>query len=42
MPSNLNYIIDQVGKDKGIDRKVIVEALEFGCVNDLRKAGCFR
>ncbi|HMK75998.1 MAG TPA: NusA N-terminal domain-containing protein, partial [Thermodesulfobacteriota bacterium] len=28
MPSNLNYVIDQVGKDKGIDRKVIIEALE--------------
>ena len=28
MPSNLSFIIDQVGKDKGIDRKVIIDALE--------------
>jgi N utilization substance protein A len=28
MPSNLNFVIDQVGKDKGIDRKVIIEALK--------------
>ena len=28
MPSNLNFVIDQVGKDKGIDWKVIIEALK--------------
>src|SRR4030042_2233754 len=28
MASDLSRIIDQVGKDKGIDRKILVEALE--------------
>ena len=28
MSSDLSRIIDQVGKDKGIDRKILVEALE--------------
>ncbi len=37
MPSNLNFIIDQVGKDKGIDRKVIIEALEQAVLTALRK-----
>ncbi len=37
MPSNLNYIIDQVGKDKGIDRKVIIEALEQAVLTASRK-----
>jgi transcription termination/antitermination protein NusA len=37
MPSNLNFIIDQVGKDKGIDRKVIVEALEQAVLTASRK-----
>jgi N utilization substance protein A len=37
MPSNLNYVIDQVGKDKGIDRKVIIEALEQAVLTASRK-----
>ena len=37
MPSNLNYIIDQVGKDKGIDRKIIIEALEQAVLTASRK-----
>jgi len=37
MPSNLNFIIDQVGKDKGIDRKVIIEALEQAMLTASRK-----
>jgi N utilization substance protein A len=37
MPSNLNYIIDQMGKDKGIDRKVIIEALEQAVLTASRK-----
>jgi N utilization substance protein A len=37
MPSNLNSIIDQVGKDKGIDRKVIIEALEQAVLTASRK-----
>jgi N utilization substance protein A len=37
MPSNLNYVIEQVGKDKGIDRKVIIEALEQAVLTASRK-----
>jgi transcription termination/antitermination protein NusA len=37
MPSNLNYVIDQVGKDKGLDRKVIIEALEQAVLTASRK-----
>jgi transcription termination/antitermination protein NusA len=37
MPSNLNYMIDQMGKDKGIDRKVIIEALEQAVLTASRK-----
>ncbi|OGP86794.1 MAG: transcription termination/antitermination protein NusA [Deltaproteobacteria bacterium RBG_16_48_10] len=37
MPSNLNYIIDQVGKDKGIGRKVIIDALEQAVLTASRK-----
>jgi len=37
MPSNLNYVIDQVGKDKGIDRKIIIEALEQAVLTASRK-----
>ena len=37
MPNNLNYVIDQVGKDKGIDRKVIIEALEQAVLTASRK-----
>ena len=37
MPSNLSFIIDQVGKDKGIDRKVIIDALEQAVLTASRK-----
>jgi N utilization substance protein A len=37
MTSNLNYVIEQVGKDKGIDRKVIIEALEQAVLTASRK-----
>lgn len=37
MPSNLNYVIDQVGRDKGIDRKVIIAALEQAVLTASRK-----
>ena len=37
MPSNLNFIIDQVGKEKGVDRQVIVEALEQAVLTASRK-----
>ena len=37
MPSNLNFVIDQVGKDKGIDRRVIIEALEQAVLTASRK-----
>jgi N utilization substance protein A len=37
MPSNLNYVIDQVGKDKGIDRKVVIDALEQAVLTASRK-----
>jgi N utilization substance protein A len=37
MTSNLNYVFDQVGKDKGIDRKVIIEALEQAVLTASRK-----
>ncbi|MCX8116376.1 MAG: transcription termination factor NusA [Desulfobacterota bacterium] len=37
MPSNLNYVIEQVGKDKGIDRKVIIAALEQAVLTASRK-----
>src|SRR4030066_1057958 len=37
MPSNLNYVIEQVGKDKGIDRKVIIDALEQAVLTASRK-----
>jgi N utilization substance protein A len=37
MPTNLNFVIDQVGKDKGIDRKVIIEALEQAVLTASRK-----
>ncbi|NWG02775.1 MAG: transcription termination/antitermination protein NusA [Syntrophaceae bacterium] len=37
MPSNLNYVIEQVGKDKGIDRKVIIEALKEAVLKASKK-----
>lgn len=37
MPTNLNYVIDQVVKEKGIDRKVIIEALEQAILTASRK-----
>src|SRR4030067_3300664 len=37
MQSNLNYVIEEVRKDKGIDRKVIIEALEQAVLTASRK-----
>ena len=37
MAQNLNYIIEQVGRDKGIDKKVIIEALESAVLTASRK-----
>ena len=37
MGSDLSRIIDQVGKDKGIDRKILVEALEQALLAAARK-----
>jgi N utilization substance protein A len=37
MSQNLNYIIEQVGKDKGIEREVIIDALENAVLMASRK-----
>jgi len=37
MNQNLNYLIEQVGRDKGIDKRVIIEALEDAMVKASRK-----
>ena len=37
MAQNLNYIIEQVGRDKGIDKRVIIEALESAVLTASRK-----
>ena len=37
MVVNLNHIIDQVVKDKGIDRTVLVEALESAVLSAANK-----
>ena len=37
MAQNLNYLIDQVGRDKGVDKKVIIEALEDALLKASRK-----
>jgi len=37
MSQNLNFIIEQVGKDKGIERQVIIEALENAVLMASRK-----
>ncbi len=37
MAQNLNFIIEQVGKDKGIDKEVIIEALESAVLTASRK-----
>ncbi|HKL48871.1 MAG TPA: NusA N-terminal domain-containing protein, partial [Desulfuromonadales bacterium] len=37
MVTNLNHIIDQVVKDKGIDRQVLVEALEAAVLSAANK-----
>jgi len=34
---NLNYLIEQVGRDKGIDKRVIIEALEDAMLKASRK-----
>ncbi|MFQ5842395.1 MAG: NusA N-terminal domain-containing protein, partial [Thermodesulfobacteriota bacterium] len=37
MSQNLNYIIEQVVKDKGIEREVIIDALENAVLMASRK-----
>ena len=37
MAQNLNYIIEQVGRDKGIAKEVIIEALESAVLTASRK-----
>jgi N utilization substance protein A len=37
MAQNLNFIIEQVGRDKGIDKEIIVEALESAMLTASRK-----
>jgi len=37
MIQNLNYFIEQVGRDKGIDRQVIIEALEDALLKASKK-----
>lgn len=37
MTQNLNYLIEQVGRDKGIDKRVIIEALEDAMVKASKK-----
>ena len=37
MFENLNRILDQVGRDKGIDRKVLIEAIESAMLAAARK-----
>ena len=38
METNLNMVIDQVSKDKGIDRQVLVLALEEAILASAKKA----
>jgi N utilization substance protein A len=37
MNQNLNYLIEQVGRDKGIDKRVIIEALEDAVLKASKK-----
>jgi N utilization substance protein A len=37
MNQNLNYLIEQVGRDKGIDKQIIIEALEDAMLKASRK-----
>jgi len=37
MAQNLNFIIEQVGRDKGIDKEIIIEALESAVLTASRK-----
>jgi N utilization substance protein A len=37
MDQNLNYLIEQVGRDKGIDKQVIIEALEDAMMKASKK-----
>ena len=37
MEQNLNYLIEQVGRDKGIDKQIIIEALEDAMIKASRK-----
>ena len=37
MEPNLNFVLEQVGKDKGIDKRILVEALEAAMLTAARK-----
>ncbi len=37
MASELDKIIDQVSKDKGIDKKILIDALESAMLNAAKK-----
>ena len=37
MSSSLNFILDQVGKEKGIPKEILVEAIESAMVTASRK-----
>ena len=37
MNQDLNFLIEQVGRDKGIDRQVIIEALEDAMLKASKK-----
>ena len=38
MQPNLNMVIDQVGKDKNIDRKILVQTLEQAILTAAKKS----
>ena len=38
MQPNLNMVIEQVGKDKGIDRKVLIQTLEQAILTAAKRA----
>ncbi len=38
MQPNLNMVIEQVGKDKGIDKKVLVQTLEQAILTAAKRA----
>jgi len=38
MADELNYLIEQIGRDKGIDKELIIEALEDAVLKASRKS----